>query len=246
MNSRGVRLIAALFVVTAAGVCVGLGLWQLGRAGEKRAAQVARVALLEQPPVEPAEGRLELEHGRRVTLRGKWDRERYILLSGRTYMGAAGVQVVTPLVLPSGERVLVERGWLAADDSRIAHPERWEDGDAVVSGVAERFPSSRTVYDWVALESERSGVSLWSARALDSAQVAVHVPAPVANAYVRAVAPTGESTWARPGLITLPFALPASGENVHLAYALQWFAFAFIIVAGAVTLAHRKPLTTPR
>ena len=239
MNPRVARVLAALFVVTAAGVCVSLGVWQLSRAGEKRAAHAKAAVLLEQPAIEMGDGGAKLEPGRRVRLRGTWDGERHILLSGRTQLGAAGVHVVTPLVLASGERVLVERGWLEAADSRIAHPERWIEGEASVSGVAVRYPASRHVYDWVPLTSERAGAALWSARALDSAQVSAHVPSPVANAYVLALVPAEDTASARPGLVALPFELQDSGERMHLSYAFQWFSFALIILGGAVALARR-------
>jgi surfeit locus 1 family protein len=239
MNPRVARVLATLFVVTAAGVCVSLGVWQLNRAGEKRAAHAKAAALLEQPAIEMGDCGATLEPGRRVRLRGAWDRERHILLSGRTQLGAAGVHLVTPLVLASGERVLVERGWLEAADSRIAHPEHWIEGEASVSGVAVRYPASRHVYDWVPLASERTGTALWSARALDSAQVAVHVPSPVANAYVLAGLTAGDTASARPGLVPLPFELQDSGERMHLSYAFQWFSFALIILGGAVALARR-------
>ena len=246
MIPRVARILVALFVVTAAGVCMSLGVWQLNRAGEKRAAHAKAVALLDLPLLEAGEHGVALEPGRRVRLHGTWDRECYVLLSGRTHLGAAGVHVVTPLVLASGERVLVERGWLEAADSRLAHPEQWIEGEANVSGVAVRYPASRHAYDWVRLASERTGTALWSARALDSAQVAEHLPPPVASAYVRAVVPTSDTTSARAGLIPLPDERPDSGEGVHLSYAVQWFAFALIIVAGALALARRAKRATTR
>ena len=44
----------------------------------------------------------------------------------------------------------------------------------------------------------------------------------------------------RARLVTTPFALPESGEGVHWAYAVQWFAFAIIFVAGAIALLRRR------
>jgi len=44
----------------------------------------------------------------------------YVLLSGRTHLGAAGVSLVSAVRLGSGEHVLVERGWIEADDARTA------------------------------------------------------------------------------------------------------------------------------
>jgi cytochrome oxidase assembly protein ShyY1 len=224
-----VRVLIAMGLFAVAVGCLALGGWQVGRAGEKRVAHAARVALLEQPPLESGDGRVVLEAGRRVRLTGTWDRERHILLSGRTYLSAAGVQLVTPLVLGTGERVLVERGWMEAADARIAHPERWADSAAIAEGVVER-----------------PGTELWSARALDSAEVASNVPAPVARAWVRSTVAAGDTASARPGLVTMPFALPDSGERVHWAYAIQWFAFAIIFTAGAIALLRRHEPATAR
>lgn len=240
------RVLIAMGLFAVAVGCLALGGWQVGRAGEKRVAHAARVALLEQPPLESGDGRVVLEAGRRVRLTGTWDRERHILLSGRTYLSAAGVQLVTPLVLGTGERVLVERGWMEAADARIAHPERWADSAAIAEGVVERSPVSRRVIPWVALASERPGTELWSARALDSAEVASNVPAPVARAWVRSTVAAGDTASARPGLVTMPFALPDSGERVHWAYAIQWFAFAIIFTAGAIALLRRHEPATAR
>ena len=231
-------LLAALAVAV---VCARLGLWQLARAGEKRSAHAASTTLFDLPPLEPG-GTLPAEPpsaGRRVRLAGRWDGARHVLLSGRGHLATAGVLVVTPLVLDSGARVLVERGWLEAADSRTAHPERLADSTASVTGIVTALAPRTGANAWVALPAERAGVALWSARTLDSAGVATHVPAPVAAWYVRALPAAAHA--ATPGE-PIPVAAreQASGASVHVAYAIQWFVIGALLPAGALALALRR------
>lgn len=232
---------AIAFVLLAAAVaCAALGRWQLDRADEKRDAQARLKVKLDQPALEGDAGIATLMPGRRVRLRGTWDAQTHILLSGRTHLGAAGVQLVTPLVLASGAKVLVERGWMAADDARIAHPERWVDSTAEVEGLTVEYPVSRRAIEWQSLASERAGTTLWSARALDLGEASAHVPGPLSNVWVRAVAVAGDTAAARPGLVPTPYALPESGVRVHVAYAIQWFAFSLILAVGAIAMVRRR------
>jgi len=233
------RILAGLLVAAVALACVRLGFWQLERAAAKRAVHRVRVERLARPPVElgdalPPE---RPEPGRRAHVVGRWDGARHVLLSGRTHLGAAGVLVVTPVVLASGERVLVERGWLPSADARTAHPERETPEAAELTGVIDALPVSPRVFHWVALPADREDVALWSARALDSAEVAAHVPAPWAPWLVRAVEPPAGGS--AEGPLPVAPALPDSGERMHLAYALQWFAFAVLAVAIPIALARR-------
>jgi len=234
------RILAGLLVVAAAVTCVRLGFWQLERAAARRAVHRALVERLARPPVELADSLPPAppEPGRRAHVVGRWDEARHVLLSGRTHLGAAGVLVVTPVLLASGERVLVERGWMPSADARTAHPELDVPGTADLTGVVEALPRSPRVFPWVALPSERGDVTLWSARTLDSAEVTAHVPPPWAPWYVRALAPPAGAATEGP----LPVAaVPSdSGARMHVAYALQWFAFAVLAVAVPWALARRE------
>jgi len=234
------RILAGLLVVAAAATCVRLGFWQLERAAAKREVHRALVERLAQPPVELADSLppVRPEPGRRAHVVGRWDGALHVLLSGRTHLGAAGVLVVTPVVLASGERVLVERGWMASADSRTAHPELGAPGTADLTGVVEALPVRPRTFAWVALPSEREGVALWSARTLDSAEVAAHVPPPWAPWYVRALAPPAGA--AVEGPLPVADAPPDSGSRMHVAYALQWFVFAVLAVAVPWALARRE------
>jgi surfeit locus 1 family protein len=101
---------------------VALGLWQSGRAAEKRAAAA-----------EPEK--------RRVSLRGTFRPEYTVFLDNKIRRHRAGYEVVTPLRLGS-EHVLVNRGWIEAGRTRESLPQvRTPAGEVRIEGTQfERFP----------------------------------------------------------------------------------------------------------
>jgi cytochrome oxidase assembly protein ShyY1 len=133
----------------------------------------------------------------------------------------------------------VERGWLETADSRTAHPELLADSTADLTGVVAALASSARAIEWVTLPAERDGVTLWSARTLDSAQAAARLPAPVATWYVRELSHANGAA-SRGGPLPLAAREKESGESVHMAYALQWFALAVLAAGGALALALRR------
>ena|SRR5688572_10312167 len=110
----------------AAAACAGgiaLGVWQAGRAEEKR----------------KTEARIE-----RISVRGEFLPERTVLLDNKLRRGRAGYEVVTPLRLAGAQQmhVLVNRGWIAAGATRDELPEiRTPPGETKVEGIVrEHLP----------------------------------------------------------------------------------------------------------
>jgi surfeit locus 1 family protein len=241
----GFRAVVRVLVVLAAtATCVRLGVWQLSRLHEKRVLHAAQRALLAEPAIELAQALPDSTPvtGRRVHVRGRWDRSPYILLSGRTHLGAAGVSLLTPVRLSAGGAVLVERGWIAAADARIAHPEAFPDRDADVIGIAVPLVHSAHPLPWARLASDSAGVTLWSARVAEADSIVARVPGPLAPWLLRALPEPVASRrrGAEPAPIAEPYQVP--DEAMHLSYAIQWFAIAAIIAFGSLALAlRRKP-----
>ncbi len=206
-------------------------------------------SLLASPPI-----------GVRVEARGHWERDAHVLLSGRTHLGAAGVSLVTPFVLANGERILVERGWLAAADSRSAHPEHDDTAQTLVLGVVQPYEHPAMLTPWVPLPADSAGVRLWSARALVADSARVRLGGRLASWMLR-VLPSGPDE-NHVGEVTSRAAASAhslrevdashapappepepyviADESMHLSYAIQWFAFAAIILGGSLALARRR------
>ncbi|TXC65434.1 SURF1 family protein [Piscinibacter aquaticus] len=127
MNVRGRSLVVLLAAVIAAGITARLGVWQLSRAAQKESLQASLDSRGAAPPLAAdalARSTAEAanQHHRRITLEGRWVSGRTVYLDNRPMDGRAGFYVVTPLALPDGDAVLVQRGWVprhAADRSRL-------------------------------------------------------------------------------------------------------------------------------
>ena len=166
-------------------------------------------------------------------VRGAFDERHQILLAGMIYSGEPGVHVITPLILEGDSvAVLVDRGWLPAADAVHARPQDFpEPGPREVMGFADTL--GRTANDSTTV-LEADSVRLYSVAELDYAPLAAVLPFPLARYFVREL-PSG----------TLP-SLPRREapepheENMHLSYAVQWFAFAAVFLIGPAALAWSR------
>lgn len=169
-----------------------LGNWQSGRAEEKRALAKAREM---------------------ITLHGSFDTKFTVLLDNKSHQGRPGYQVVQPLRLADGKRVLVNRGWLAAGASRTQLPPvRTPPGEVALQGVRlEHFPralepagTKRAGPVWQNVTVEE--FAAWSGLALEPTVFEQH--SALDDGLVR--------EWPRPD----------AGVEKHASYALQWYSLA--------------------
>ncbi len=116
---------AALIAVT-----VRLGLWQLDRAAQKLALheqreQRARSPQLTQGALPRSMAEAAVAEHRAVAVEGRWLPAHSIYLDNRPMATRMGFLVLTPLQLPDGSALVVQRGWWprdAAERTRIAAP----------------------------------------------------------------------------------------------------------------------------
>jgi len=210
-------------------VMVGLGNWQLDRYHQKTAINDRIDAAATAAPVPATNvlvtGRAPTKGQRytKVTATGRYDTANEILARGRTVDGQVGFEVITPLVLPDGSALLVDRGWVAAgvDAATVPDYPAAPGGDVTVTG-AVRLPERRlgTV--------ERTGGRL-QVRRINPAHLAGELPYPVLGGYV---------SIEQDGL--RPIAVEYEGTLQNGGYALQWWAFAALTVAGYVYLVRRQ------
>ena len=225
---RGTVIFLSLASVVAL-VCARLGVWQLGRLGERRAANALVRARLDSAVV-PAE-RLPVDTGaaryRRVVVRGTYDFTNEVVLGGRSRNGSPGVNLLTPLRVPGRDTaILVNRGWVYSPDASDVDATRWrEPASAEVVGFVNSYhdpsPGPAVV-----------GADRRTLRRLDPDAIDSLVPYPLARYYVVA-------TGAAPDPAAAPVRLPPPplDEGSHAAYAFQWFAFGAIALGGAGMLA---------
>ncbi|HEY8470092.1 MAG TPA: SURF1 family protein [Longimicrobiales bacterium] len=221
-----------LLALAAAAVCARLGVWQLDRLAQRReqnaviAERLARAPLTLQDLPPDTAGLLY----RVVTLEGDYDVARSIVLRGRALHGAPGVHVLTPLRLPGGAAVLVNRGWVPSPDAATVElatipPPR----PGALRGLALPYPAQGD-----AVTEDAGFRRTWTQ--LDLAALRRQYPYALADFYVQALPPDSGDAASVPR----PLAPPELDDGPHLGYAVQWFAFATIALVGWTTLVLRR------
>lgn len=215
--------VLALTVVV---VFVNLGLWQLDRHQWRAGlnADIAEGLRAEPLPLE----RLEVGERdyRRTAVRGMYVPEREALLTPRTERGP-GHHVLTPLRLPDGRLLVVDRGWVPfALDRPGAAEAAPPQGEVELRGVL--LPATRV--DPRAVRDD-------DGRLLRVAAVAPRTVAgedAVADVFLLVQEPAPG-----PGRLPVPGPLPELDRGPHLSYAVQWFLFALVTVVGYPLLLRR-------
>jgi len=229
---RGRTVVIGIVFTIAALTCARLGFWQLSRLAEKKRLNADRHAALAAPPLALGDRvAVDTLAGRVVSARGHYDNARHVLLAGRTHDGESGVEVHTPLIVPGGIAILVDRGWLDAELPADAHPERSaEPGEREVRGLVEILPPARGA---TLRPIPGDSVTVLLALRLDPDTLAARFPYPVARFTIRELP--------GPGVGPVPLRMPPEplDESMHLGYAVQWFAMATIIAGGSIALAWR-------
>ncbi len=126
------RLVPTLATAALLPLLIGLGVWQLGRAEEKRGIEQIVAARSGAPPLEIDASRWwSIQQGADalalafapVAMSGRFEGARQFLLDNRTRNGVAGFHVLTVFV-PEGAAggVLVNRGWIPWGERRELTP----------------------------------------------------------------------------------------------------------------------------
>jgi len=233
-----------LVVVALMLVLARLGIWQLDRLAQRRAANAQLMAALAAPPIPLNEvwadyatlapaGVPEDLANRDVTLTGTFDFDHQRVVKLQTLNDQPGVHLVTPLVLDrdgSPVAVLVDRGWIP--DAEYEAGQRFDTaaGRQTITGyIALTETIRRRTADAVVPTSPNDEVFR-----VDIAALAQEMPYPLAPFYVK-VAPAGDN--ALPEEIAKEIDL---SEGPHLGYAIQWFIFSLGLGAGYVLYVNRS------
>lgn len=250
MNIRTRDVVFAVVVLVAAAAFSSLGVWQLGRHQEREVTDAEKRARRDLPRLELSAAALSRPvdslDWRRAGASGRFDYASEAVLRSRAYNGIPGVYVVTPLVLDSGTRLAVLRGWLpAADgfDAPLAAGRPGSEGrdDTVTVRGLLVAPDEGELPDVGALSAE--GRSHPVVGSLNGTALERLFPEAVPGLYLHASAgtSTGEPT-ERSRELALPRPLdpPTLEGGPHLTYAVQWFSFAAItLVGGGIFLSGR-------
>jgi cytochrome oxidase assembly protein ShyY1 len=214
-----------VFVALLGVAFVSLGNWQLDRLAQRKERNATTITN-EQKPVQPYEQVFthpitDPDQWQRVEARGTFDADHQFVVRYRSNGGADGYEVLTPLRTASGA-VLVDRGFIPLErGTRIpsvapAPPT----GEVTVVGHVRRNERGRRA------ATAPAGNQV---RLINSDAIAVALPYEIESGYI--------------GLLTVqpeqqggfqPIQLPDLSEGPHFWYAVQWFLFTAIGVAGIV------------
>jgi surfeit locus 1 family protein len=235
VSSRSRRIpVLVLFLVAA--VCARLGVWQLSRLHQRRAANQEILKARAEPPVslDQAGRRDSATLAQRwVSATGRYDRRHEVVLRGQTYEGTPGVQVVTPLRLEGSDTAaLVIRGFVPAPDAVRADLDSLDEpGEHRVTGLAVPMGSGG------GKPLEVDGHSTWVR--LDFAALSRALPYPI---FPLAILQTPDSNLPHYPLRLAP---PDVDDGPHLNYAVQWFLFSALSIAFAVVVVAKSGRARP-
>jgi surfeit locus 1 family protein len=240
MLSRA-RLLVLVAAVLTAGVTARLGAWQLDRAVQKTALQATLDARRDLPALSPQDlprdaasvpGALH----RRITLQGAWLPELTVYLENRQMRGRPGFFAVTPLALPDGTAVLVQRGWLPRDLRERTRVQAPPLPAGPVQLSARIAPPPARLYDFAGAASGPIRQNL------DMGAFALENRLRLRPLSVLELDEGSASTGApRPDVLLRDWPFPAADVHKHQGYAFQWFALSLLTIALYVWFQILRP-----
>jgi surfeit locus 1 family protein len=232
---------ATLLVILLTAVFIRLGIWQLDRRQQRLASNAAYVAQISQSPLalDPSYVTADPEDlvNRAATAQGRYDYEQQILLTQQFWLGRPGAHLVTPLVFDDGQTaVLVDRGWIPAPDSEGGDASQYDEaGLQSIEGTVQRsqlLPGGRTSQ---VNEPQKSWYRI------EIGAIQAQMPYRLLPFYLVQNPPDGVQD-ELPYRVAVEFDL---SEGPHLGYAIQWFLFAVVLVAGYTRFVSTQDGRTP-
>ena len=219
---------------------IGLGFWQKSRHDDRSAFNALVTSRADEPlaPVVDVVGPPGAEadpaeiEWRPVTATGTYRAAEQVLIVNRSQNGQAGLNVVTPLELPDGRLLLVNRGFIPGQGTDPPPPPA---GEVEVVG-ALRMSQERA---FAQISDPADGV-LTELQRIDVPRLAQQLPAPVMPVYLD-LAQSAPSQ----GTFPLPVPPPELNDGPHLSYMGQWWFFSACVAVGWV-VALRRSIRTRR
>jgi cytochrome oxidase assembly protein ShyY1 len=241
---RNPRWILAIVIGALVGIgFIRLGIWQLDRLDERRSsnALIEQRASDEPRPLEDLSRDLGadpqvLVH-RRAIVEGRYRSDLEFFSIGRTYGDTSGTLVVTPLELDDGTLMAVVRGLIPPDTpgppaegfgtptGRVTVIGRLDDGEEPLR-IGEPDPPGGVLRSISRIDLDY--IDRWVEGDVLPINVVLESQDPPDDGGSPSPVPEDEMT-----------------DGPHLGYAVQWFAFAVIVIVGVGFLVWRAGTTAP-
>ena len=233
--AKPVKVLVLLLLATALFVgFLALGMWQVQRLQWKlalieRVEQRVHATPIPAPgPAEWSAINRESNEYSRVQVAGHFDHSRATLVRASTVLGR-GFWVMTPLQTSAGVSILVNRGFVAETDKKLAagpdSPEL-----QVITGLLRLSEPAGTF-----LQHNDAAAGCWYSRDVMALTASVKLDAAsMAPYFIDAAASADVTAWPRGGLTVLSF------NNSHMVYAITWFILAAMVAAAAFYLLYSE------
>lgn len=227
---RRPSLVAIVCFITALGILIGLGSWQLERRAWKHALLDKVTTRMAAPPVALGARITDpqaLDY-RRVTAVGRFLHEKEIYLAARTHRGKPGVHVITPLVRNGLAPVMINRGWVPQKRKDPGTRKQGQvAGLVTVTGIA-RMAAPKRLFT----PDNNPATGFWMTYDTPAMAAALGIARPL-SMVVEADAGANPGGLPRGGVTRIDF------RNDHLQYAITWFSLALVLIV-IFALYHRE------
>lgn len=236
LSGRWIML--TLIVAGAAALCIRLGIWQLDRLSQRRAFNEHVNLMRSLPPLRlPSNEEVQTQEYRAAAATGTYDFEHQIAIRNQVHDGQYGFHLLTPLRFDDasnirggqGEAILIDRGWIPAQGNQ--DPQNWRTYDqsnpAVAKGVVRLGQSTVAFGNQTepALPRAAEETPFWLL--VDIGQISKQLPYPILPVYLQLDG--SQNSDAKPIAALTEVDL---SEGPHRGYAIQWFVFSALLLAG--------------
>ena len=233
-------ILSTILAVLGAALCARLGIWQLDRLDQRRTFNAHVEAMWAAPALQlPAESDEDLEEMeyRAVQVSGEYDFAHEIILRNQYWNDQYGYHILTPLVMADGTAVLVDRGWVPAENNQPPSDltQYIIPAEAELSGIIRLGQEKPQIGGHAdpTLAPGQEGLDIWNNVNLE--RIAMQVPYDLLPVYIQVDLEDGDVT------PPVPFELEIElTEGPHLGYAGQWFTFASILLFGYPFFVKRR------
>lgn len=228
-------ILTTVLVVAASFAMLRLGIWQLNRLEQRRILNSRILAQIDAPvlelDVEVVEQGIDLcaMEYRQVRVTGVYIFDQQTSWRNQVKDDKLGVSLLTPLLVDGTDTaVLVNRGWIPAEDAdRVAWTRYDQGGEVTVQGVV-RCSQTDIVFNMKPDTTPAPGEGVRNAWSyVNISEIRKVVDVPLLSVYVHQYPAEGQPP------------LPASSEldieiteGPHLNYAIQWFGFSAVLFFG--------------
>jgi len=226
------RILPLGFALLGTIVLIGLGTWQLQRLAWKEGIIAQREAGLAKEPIDlPGDvDDWQAFDFRKIGLRGAFRHDLEQLFGARANNGVLGYHILTPLTRPDGLNVLVDRGWVPADQvDPAARKEGQPSGETSLKGIARYRLNDRQ--GWFTPDNDPAAKH-WYSYDLNAMESALGLD----------LAPLVLEADATPN----PGGLPIGGRtqitlaNNHLQYAITWYGLAVALIGVYIVFRRQQ------